>query len=105
MSPGCGKVSRQRAGAPWCFPAAGKVMRFPHGELQRAGDEDDHANHNRYGARQHRLLHLERRQRHANRISDHSEQHPDEEVTQAHERGQLTEARLPCSADGLAKAP
>src|SRR5256885_11634984 len=40
--------------------AAVKVTRLPRGELERAGDQDDHTNHDRYGARERRLLHLDR---------------------------------------------
>ena len=59
-------------------------------QLERAGDDDDHADRDRNGARQRRHLHLSRRQRDAQRKSDHSEDSPHEEVTHAHERGQRT---------------
>ena len=41
----------------------------------------------------------------AQRKSGHSEHRPDEEVTDAHERGQPTEARLSYPANGLTVAP
>ncbi len=69
-------------------------MRLPRGELERAGDQDDHADSDRYGARQRRLLHLDRRQRDAQRKSGHSKHGPHEEVPHAHERGQPALARL-----------
>jgi hypothetical protein len=39
------------------------VTRLPRGELEAAGDQDDHTDRDGYGARQRRLLHLDRRQR------------------------------------------
>jgi hypothetical protein len=105
VSPGRAGVRRQRTAAPGCLPAAGKVTRLPRGELEGAGDQDDHTDRDRYGARQRRLLHLDRHQRDARRKSGHSEHGPDEEVPDAHERGQRTQARLACAADRLAVAP
>ena len=43
MSPGRAGVRRQRRAAPRCRPAGGKVTCLPRAELERAGDEDDHA--------------------------------------------------------------
>jgi predicted pyridoxine 5'-phosphate oxidase superfamily flavin-nucleotide-binding protein len=59
----------------------------------------------RNGARRHRLLHLERRQRDAQRTGGHSEQGPHEEIAHNHERGERTEARLACRTNGPAVAP
>ena len=81
------------------------MTRLPRGELEGAGDQDDYTDRDRYGVRQRGLLHLDRRQRDAQRKSGDSENGPDEEVTHAHERGQPTEARLACPANGLAVAP
>ena len=63
-------------------------MRLPRGELEDAGHQDDHTDRDGEGARQ----------RDDERIGGHSEQSPHDEVTDAHERGQPTEA-------GLAVAP
>jgi hypothetical protein len=60
-------VGRQRTAAPGRLPAAGKVTRLPHSELEGSGDHDDRADGDRYAARQRRLLHLDRRQRDAQR--------------------------------------
>jgi hypothetical protein len=69
-------VGRQRTAAPGGLPAAGKVTRLPRGELERAGDQDDPADRDRNGARQRRQLHLDRRQRDAQRKGGHSEHGP-----------------------------
>jgi hypothetical protein len=58
-------VGRQRTAAPGRLPAAGKVTRLPHSELEGSGDHDDRADGDRYAARQRGLLHLDRRQRDA----------------------------------------
>src|SRR5439155_851277 len=79
---------------PGCLPAVSEVTRLPRGELEGAGHQDDHTDRDRYGARQRRLLHLDRRQSDAQRKGGHSEHGPDEEVTHAHERCQPTEACL-----------
>ena len=79
-------------------------MCLPRGELERAGDQNDHADRDRHVTRQRRLPHLERRQRDAERIGGDSEHGPDEEVPQAHERGESTELRLARRADGFAVA-
>jgi hypothetical protein len=105
VSPGRAGVRRQCAAAPRCLPAAGKVMCLPRGELERAGDQDDHTDRDRNGARQRRQLHLDRRQRDAQRKGGHSERGPHGEVPHAHQRGQPTQARLACPADGLAVPP
>ena len=68
-------------------PGSGQVTRLPRAELERVGDEDDHADRDRNGARQRRLLHLDRRQRDAQRKGGHSEHGPHEEVTHAHPFG------------------
>src|SRR2546425_8501223 len=86
VSPGRAGV-RGHLAAPR-LPATSKVMRFPRGELEQAGQQDDHPDHDRCGARQ----------RGAQRKGGHSEHGPDEEVAHAHERSQATEA-------GLAVAP
>ncbi len=80
-------------------------MCLPRGELERAGDQDDHTDRDRNGARYRGQLHLDRLQRNAQRKGGHSDRGPDEEVTHSHERGQPTEARLACPANGLAVAP
>src|SRR5882762_11062094 len=77
VSPGRAGVGRQRTAAPGYLPAAGEVTQLPRGELERAGDQDDHTDRDRYGARQRQLLYLERRQRDAQRKSEHSEHGPD----------------------------
>jgi len=87
VSSGRARVGRQRTAAPGCLPAAGQVTRLPRAELERVGDEDDHADRDRNGARQRRLLHLDRRQRDAQRKGGHSEHGPHEEVTHAHPFG------------------
>ena len=81
------------------------MTRPPRGELERAGAQDDHPDRGRYGARQRRLLHLDRRQRYAERKGGHSDHGPDEEVSHSYERGQPAEARLAGPANGLAVAP
>ena len=88
------RVSRQRTAAPRCGPTARELTCLPRGELQRACDQDDHADSDRYGIRQRRLLHLYGRERDAHRIGDHSEHGPHEEVPHTHQRGQWTEASL-----------
>ena len=105
MSPGRAGVGRQRRRASGPLSAAGKVTRLPRAELDEAGDQDDRPDRHRYGARQRRLLHRDRRQRDAQRKGGHSEHGPDEEVAHAHERGQPTEPRLAPPADGLAIPP
>jgi hypothetical protein len=60
VSPCRAGVRRQRTAAPRCLPAEGKVMCLPRGELERAGDQDDHTGRDRNGARQRRQLHLDR---------------------------------------------
>jgi hypothetical protein len=65
VSPGRAGVGRQRTAAPGCLTAVGEVTRLPRGELEEAGHQDDHTDRDRYGARQRRLLHLDRRQRDA----------------------------------------
>ena len=47
VSPGRAGVGRQRMAAPGRRPAAGKVMRLPRGELDGAGDQDDHTDRDR----------------------------------------------------------
>src|SRR5882762_4806283 len=54
VSPGRAGVGRQRAAAPWRLPAVSEVTRLPRGELEGAGDQDDHTDRDRYGARQRR---------------------------------------------------
>jgi hypothetical protein len=76
---------------------------LPRAELERPGDQDGDTNRDRNGARERRLLHLDRRQRGAERKGSHSEQGPHEEVPQAHQRGQAPQALPACPADGLAK--
>jgi len=49
-------------------------------------------------------LHLDRRQRDAQRKGGHCEHGPHEEVSHAHQRSQPSQARLACPADGLAIA-
>jgi len=105
VPPGRAGVGGQRAAATGGLPAAREVTRLPRAELERAGDQDDDADRDRHGARQRRLLHLDRRQRDAQRIGGRSEHGPDEEVAGAHDRGQPAEARLARPADGLAVAP
>jgi hypothetical protein len=90
MSPSRAGGRRQRTAAPWCLPAAGKVMCLPRGELERAGDHDDHTDCDRNSTRQRRQLHLDRRQRDAQKKGGHSERGPHEEIPHAHQRGQLT---------------
>lgn len=80
------------------------MTRLPRAELEGAGDQDDHTGRDRHGARQRRLLHLNRRQRNAQRKSGHSEHGPDDEVSRAYERGQPTEACLARLASGLTAA-
>src|SRR5437762_7684902 len=94
ISPGCAGVGGQHAATFGRLPATGKVTRLPRGELERAGDQDDHTDPDRNGARQRRLLHLDRRERDAEWKSGHSEHGPNEEITCAHERGQPTEAHV-----------
>src|SRR6267154_5534520 len=105
VSPGRAGVGRQRTPAPGCLPAPGKVTRLPRGELEEAGDQDDRTDRDGYGARQRRLLHLDRRQSDAQRKGGHSEHGPHEEVRHADQRGHPTEPRLACPANGLAVAP
>ena len=94
VSPGRGGVRRQCTASPRRLPAAGKAMRLPRAELERAGDQDGHAGRDRYGARQRRLLHLDLRKRSAQWKDGHPEHRPDEEVSHAHERRQRAQARL-----------
>jgi hypothetical protein len=47
-------------------------MFLPCGELESAGDEDDHTDRERNGARQRLLLHFDRRQRDAQRKGSHA---------------------------------
>jgi len=49
------------------LPPAGKVTRFPRGELEGAGESERPHRRDRTARRQHRLLHLDRRQRDAER--------------------------------------
>ena len=85
VSPGRAGVGRQRAAAPGHLAAASEMTRLPRGELEDPGHHDHHTDRDRYGARQRGLLHLDRRQRDAQRKSGHSEYGPDEEVTHTHE--------------------
>jgi len=62
VSPRRAGVRRQRTAVTGQFPAASKVMRLPRSKLERARDQDDHADRDRDGAGQSRLLHLDRRQ-------------------------------------------
>jgi hypothetical protein len=62
VSQGRAGVRRPRATGPRFRAAAGKVMCLPRAELEAAGDQDDDADCHWYGARQFRLLHLDRRQ-------------------------------------------
>ncbi len=105
MTPGRAGSGWRRAAAPGRLPAAGKVTRLPRGELQEAGDQDDHTDRRRYCARQRRQVHLGRRQHDPQRKRGHSGHGPHEEVPRTHQRGQPTQARLACPADGLAVAP
>jgi hypothetical protein len=59
VSPGRAGVGGKRTAAPGCLLAAGKVTRLPRRELERTGDQDDHTDRDRNGARQRRLLHLD----------------------------------------------
>jgi len=47
VSPSRAGGGRQRTAATGCLPAAGEVMRLPRGELEGAGDEDDHTDRRR----------------------------------------------------------
>src|SRR5215208_1612392 len=42
VSPGRAGVGRQRTAAPGRLPTVGEVTRLPRGELEGAGDQDDH---------------------------------------------------------------
>lgn len=84
VSPSCADVRLQRAATCRCLSAAVKLMCLPHGELQRTGDQDDQAARHRNGARQHRRLHLDRRQRDAQNKRGHSERGPYGEISRAH---------------------
>jgi hypothetical protein len=64
--------------------------------LEETHDQNNHPDRGRHGMRQLRLLHFERRQRRAQRIYDHSEQRPDEEVTAPYERCQPSDVRTAC---------
>jgi hypothetical protein len=105
VSPGRAGVRGQRMTAPGGLPAAGQVTRLPRRELERAGDQHHHCHRKWYGARQCRLLHLRTRQRDTQREDRQSEHAPDEEVTPGDERGQASQPRLPCPANGLPVAP
>lgn len=76
-------VCRQGTAFSGRLPAAGEVMGFPGGELDRSGNQDDRTGGDRSGASQRGLVHLDRRQRNAQRIDRHSEQGPREEVAAA----------------------
>ncbi len=65
---------------PGVVPAAGKGTRLPRCELQSADDQHDHTDRDRYGARQRRVLHLDRSQCDAERENGNSEHRPDKEV-------------------------
>ena len=80
-------------------------MCLPRAELERPGDEDHHTGGDRFGARQRRLLHPDRRQRGAQRKDGHSEHGPNEEVTHADDRRQRAQMPRACPAGGLAVAP
>ena len=73
MLPGRAGVGGQQVGRARCLAAACQVTRLPRAELERSGDEDDHARPDRYRARQRRLLHLDLRERDAQRKDGHSE--------------------------------
>ena len=105
VSPCRAGVGRQRTPSTGRFAAAGEVARLPGGELEEARDQHDHADRDRYGARQRLMLHLDRRQRDAQGKSGHSEHGPDEEVPHTHEHGQPTEARLAGPANRPAITP
>jgi hypothetical protein len=93
VPPSRGGVRRQRTAASRRFSATGEVMRLPCRELERSSEKDDHAGRRRNRARQRRVLHLDRRQRDAQRKNGNSEHRPDEEVTGTHERGEPTKVR------------
>ena len=68
-------------------------MRLPSTELEGTGSGNDGGRQNRYGARQRRLLHCGRSQRHAQRIDSQSERRPYGEISDACERNQPGRAR------------
>jgi hypothetical protein len=70
--------------------------------LKQAGEEDDHPDRHRYSARKRRVLHLDRRHSNAQWKRGRAEHGPDEEVTDAHERGQPTKSRAACVASDFA---
>lgn len=76
------------------------MTRFPRGELEGAGGQDDHTHRDGNGTRQHRLLHLDRNQRGAQRKGGHSEPGPEEKYpkpTSAVSRPSRVSAVLPAA--------
>ena len=104
VSPSRTRIGRHCMVARVRLTTAGKVMRFPCGELERTSDQHDRSNGDRNGSSQYRLPHLDGRQRDAQRKDDHSQGGPNEEVTRADKRGQPAHMPLAGPANGLAIA-
>jgi hypothetical protein len=72
------------------------VVRLPSAELERAGEQDNHTDRYWNGARQLWQVHLDRRQRDIQWERRYSKQGPHEELPDAYQRGQQTQACLAC---------
>ena len=94
VSPGRAGASHGCRAVLMFAAAAGEVTRLPRGELERADDQDDHSDGDRYGARHCRNSHLDLRQRDAQRERDQAKEGPDEEVTRTNKTRQQAEARV-----------
>jgi len=84
-------IANRRAGTspnrapPRCLPATRQMMRFPSGELQRAGGQDDHPDRRRNGASRLRQFHPHGLDADDDRKHDHPEHRPDENVRRAND--------------------
>jgi len=92
LSPSRGSIRRPTYARVRTARATGKVMRFPHAELQRAGEHDDHTHSHGNDSRQRGLLHLDLGKRRTEREYDNSKQGPDSKVSGAHQRRQPAQA-------------
>lgn len=105
VPPGGAGIGGQRAARRRLVATAREVMGLPGGELQRAGDQHDHAHRDRHGARHRLLLHFNPRQHDASRERRDAQHDPDEEVPAADDRGKPAEASRACALNSFAIAP
>jgi hypothetical protein len=105
VSPGGAGIGRQRVVAPWRLAATGEVMGLESGELEPAGERDEHAGEERHGLRHRRPLHRDGREPATQREDRHAQRDPYGEVSRACQRAEPAQALGTQSGDRATVAP